>query len=1086
MLFKSNDELFSRHELLYTFLLSTFLTAGFFFVLKKNSGKPYSIMLAAAMLASMVLCLWLENNHPVILIPPKEITIQIMTVPDSPVKIEWAYWSQPDGEITDEINDWDHVVNLHASHMDLSGDWQESAKPDNICSGNCVLKLPPDIHFHRPVIVFRVLNDTAQIQCNEDHYILHSGTELKIFATGSGISRQLVFIILFLCVSGCLLFPAGFLTVCITSGKSYSDRAGYNDVILYFAAFLIPVILTGSICYLLRMWPFGERTFLITDMRVQYTDYLIYLKGILQGKHSLFYSFSKSIGDDFLGLYAYYLGNPLNWIIAFFPVEHFPQAICIIVLMRYGLCGFTSAIFFRKVFGAKGETIIFSTAYALISLQLVIAEHIQLRDGAIFLPLILLGIEKLIRKGHSGLYIITLSAALLVSYYSAYQICFFCVLYFLFRTIMDRSLSRKTIGFFMASSLTAAGLCAAFLIPVAVQLTKGMKTFDPSQFTFTLNMRFSELAGKLFNSAFDMDQTLTSGFPNLFCGLFITVGIPLFYLNRNVSGREKRLTAGMLIIFILAMQIRALNLILHGFNEPVWWPYRYSFIICLFLIMLALRCYQERSGITVIGWGVSLILITCLLLYIHAQDFSWFSDEAFCLNLLLCLCMFILWMISAHTDTWPIPLILLLCAVDLICNGWMILSEKTAYQRSETIPAYLQYFSENRPVIEELKAYDGGFYRVEKTYTRDANDAMTLDYHGIGHYSSTLNYSLMKFLPKMGYRYYPWRFLYGEGTDLAADSLLGIRYLISDGSDIEKPYPEVFSASGKKIYRNPYSLPIAFFGKDIRLTNPDAVTFELQNDIFRALSGKQDLIYTEAEVQSTETRNLRISTDAAECYERINRDEPAAITWTVMKPAGERLYLYFRSDSDKTYPLDIMINGAYQTGYFDGQGIPIIQVRSEDDNTNVMISAELQKERVCLNEIQFYSENPEILEKYTFDLQNSSVLLQKNSDTAISGEIYSGEDGYLVFTIPYDNGWKIWIDGEKTKPEKAFDIFLSASVSGGNHNYLIKYLPEGLELGIVVSFGTVILLILNKKRRKNFPARTIRGNCDSGIYDIPE
>ena len=92
----------------------------------------------------------------------------------------------------------------------------------------------------------------------------------------------------------------------------------------------------------------------------------------------------------------------------------------------------------------------------------------------------------------------------------------------------------------------------------------------------------------------------------------------------------------------------------------------------------------------------------------------------------------------------------------------MILGDKTAYDRSETRTSFNDFYAENKALIDEIKRKDRDFYRLEKTYFHDANDAFLLDYSGISHFSSTLKYKIMQFLPAAGYRFYPTRYSAGE------------------------------------------------------------------------------------------------------------------------------------------------------------------------------------------------------------------------------------------------------------------------------------------------------------------------------------
>ena len=1063
VVFQSRDELLTRREggvMLCAVLAAGLLTALLFRIL---SEKDLSGGLAVSALIAFLFCLGAEYISPLPVYLKTDIRIDIEASPERPAELTWAYWSSPDREMSDEVEYWLAAGEISHSDLACEGEWG-SGENGMRCEGTCSLGLKKGLSFHRPVFSF-LSPSVVTLRNGPELYSTSPNTQLRFFGTGKGISRQSVFALLFLSLWGVLWLPAA---VCWKALRRITGKAGSSfadqDRFLYPASFLLPVLILFAVCVVIRIVPFGEKTFLITDMQTQYIDYLLYFRNVLNGNESLFYSFSKSIGDDFLSLYAYYLGNPLNWLAALFPVEKYPAAAELLILLRYGLCGLTSALYFRKVFHTKRDTILFSTAYALTAFHFVICEHIQLRDGAVLLPVILLGIDQLISRESGKLYTAALCGMLLINYYSAYQICFFCVLYFVFRVLLDGSFSRKTLLSFIGCSLISAGLAAFLLIPVAIQLTKGMKSVDGDVISFALNMSLPELAGKLFYGSFDLDQTLSSGLPNIFCGTFVTAGLPLFFLNRHIRRKEKLLCGAGLLLCAAVMMIRGLNLILHGFAEPVWWPYRYSFIICLFLISIALRCRQEREGITLPSVIISAVFVYLLLWIVAGKQFSWFSAETARLNVLLAGCMLLVWAFSARSaEGFPVW-VLLFCCADLFLNGWMILGEKNAYQRSETTADFQKFFAENIPVIRKLKDTDDGFYRVEKTYARDANDAMTLGYHGVGHYSSTLNYDLMKFLPKMGYRYFPWRFLYGEGSDLVADSLLGIRYLISDSEPIAKPYEPVFTENGYTVFRNPYSLPVAFAAEQITLNDPTHTTFELQNDIFRALTGSDDAVYHRIEEGTPVLRNLRLSGTGPGSYEWIEAEQEASLTWNLTVGTDDALYLYLRNDADLQYPLDLFINGEKMMSCFDGTGNPVITLPS--GLTELEITLRLRDGQAALDELQLYSEDLSVLEKYAGQLQQSGVSVRKDSETAVSGTVSAEKDGYLFFTIPYDRGWRIEIDGVRTNAEKAFDLFLSAPVSAGVHTFSIRYRPEGLAAGCAVSCGTLILLVMAAVIRK--------------------
>ena len=126
--------------------------------------------------------------------------------------------------------------------------------------------------------------------------------------------------------------------------------------------FVLPVILFVCICILMGVAPFGNKSFLISDMYNQYIDYFGYFKSIISGENDIFYTFSKSLGGDMVGLMAYYLMSPLNVIFLFFSSENLVYAITILIAVKLGLCGLTSGIYLEKITGKTSYVWLFSTS----------------------------------------------------------------------------------------------------------------------------------------------------------------------------------------------------------------------------------------------------------------------------------------------------------------------------------------------------------------------------------------------------------------------------------------------------------------------------------------------------------------------------------------------------------------------------------------------------------------------------------------------------------------------------------------------------------------------------------------------------
>ncbi len=105
--------------------------------------------------------------------------------------------------------------------------------------------------------------------------------------------------------------------------------------------------------------------------------------------------------------------------------------------------------------------------------------------------------------------------------------------------------------------------------------------------------------------------------------------------------------------------------------------------------------------------------------------------------------------------------------------------------------------------------------------------------------------------------------------------------------------------------------------------------------------------------------------------------------------------------------------------------------------------------------------NEEVLSASSEKIRNASGTLEKITDSHLTGTFSSKEDGRLFFTIPYDEGWSLKVDGKPVKLSMAADLFMEAPVTAGDHSYELTFFPKGMKSGMVVSgVGVLLLLVL--------------------------
>ena len=62
--------------------------------------------------------------------------------------------------------------------------------------------------------------------------------------------------------------------------------------------------------------------------------------------------------------------------------------------------------------------------------------------------------------------------------------------------------------------------------------------------------------------------------------------------------------------------------------------------------------------------------------------------------------------------------------------------------------------------------------------------------------------------------------------------------------------------------------------------------------------------------------------------------------------------------------------------------------------------------------------------------------------------------------IPFEQGWKLEIDGEETELQKGDLAFLACRIPEGEHEIRLAFTPPGLLPGIVLSIAGLLLWIV--------------------------
>ncbi|MBQ5800511.1 MAG: YfhO family protein, partial [Clostridia bacterium] len=170
--------------------------------------------------------------------------------------------------------------------------------------------------------------------------------------------------------------------------------------------FLLPFTIMLLVYIAMGVFPFGKNSVLVLDLNGQYVYFFEALRSFIYGDSSLLYSFSRALGGEFLGIYAYYLASPLSYIVALFPKKCILEALFLMILTKLGLCGLSFGYMLKSKANTRNlTTIIFSSVYALSSYVVIMQHNTMWIDNVFMLPLIVLGVDSLISEGKYKLFV---------------------------------------------------------------------------------------------------------------------------------------------------------------------------------------------------------------------------------------------------------------------------------------------------------------------------------------------------------------------------------------------------------------------------------------------------------------------------------------------------------------------------------------------------------------------------------------------------------------------------------------------------------------------------------------------------------
>lgn len=810
------------------------------------------------------------------------------------------------------------------------------------------------------------------------------------------------------------------------------------------ASFLVPLLITIIICIDHEVFPFGDQCILHIDMYHQYCPFFTELMDKLKHGGSLFYSWNIGLGADFISLYAYYLASPLNWLLILCPGEFVIEFMTILVVLRIALCGLTFGYYLKCHFHANHFAIsIFGSAYALSAFMAAYAWNIMWTDCLVLAPLIVLGLERLVKEKKAGLYYIALSLCILSNYYISIMICIFLVLWFFIYWIENRKTGAGAFFRFAGYSLLAGGTGAVLIIPEAIVL--GYSGSQHISFPDAVEWYFDIISELARHSVMTEVYTGRDHWPNIYCGVFVLILFLLYLFNRRISWKRKLPRLCLIVLFVISFANNILDFIWHGMHFPDSLPGRQSFLYIFVLLAISYETFLHLKKNRLWHVGAAGVIAAVFMAAVYrVPDAGLVSkDELFITAIFLgCyVCLIGFYIIGRQkTKQYMLGIGCFAILAELTLNfdvTGLGTTSRTAY--TEDLRDYKAVLSagEEQAVDENLL-----FYRTEEMERKTKNDAALSGYRSATQFSSLMNLDVSHFYQNVGMEGGK-NFYCVNGVTPLISSMLSIKYLLADNPAEESPIRTLAAQSGNTyLYENKYCLPLGFMMDEeaaAAWNYENAGDIGAQNELAYLLGAEEPMLTAIPSESEVDVSTIIVPQDGYifAIYEKTDIENLTEET--------DQGYTKSFTKVSHGYTLDL--------GYCTA-------------GTTIKIKNTVGKQ---LNITAYYL-NLQAVETAYRNLSSQTMEMTSFSDTKIEGSIEVTEPGRLVFSIAKEEGWSLFVDGRQVEPESFGGAFISVYLKEGSHRIVLKYKTPGFAAGAAVSGSCIALfaaIMLYKRRRKS-------------------
>ena len=660
----------------------------------------------------------------------------------------------------------------------------------------------------------------------------------------------------------------------------------------------------------------------------------------------------------------------------------------------------------------------------------------------------------------------------------------------------------------------------AFIVPVGMDVLAKRDVTSDLEEENLVQFKGIEILDQIFYGNVGEFDTLIGNLPFIFVSLSVTFLIAIFFVSKIFETKEKYFYGTVFVLIYVSFNITVIDKIWQAFDTPNWFHHRYSFVFLPIFIALAYRVFEKIKEIKNSEILKALAILIGILLV--TQSFGKIADKGsyFIMNICL-LAVYTFIFMALKREKWPEQLKNMqklsagLLAVFIIFEtagmGPKSSDQLSAYTNGMPDAGFKRDIMEIQSLAPYAKAYNDGYRICQETAGKKPKDIWIKDaseveaytgLNGISIFDSCSNRKYARFIKQIGYQlnfnYAAFDCTY---SSLPTDAFFSIGNVITNS---EYSNATLVSSDAKghyfRSYQNKNVLPVGFaaykhapnfnfymmerlpYGKDYfdfqnrwyksmfpsefhddfwvgrqLVTDENIVAYNCTkipfDEIDSQITGKlnhDDPIGDEPETKSIESRNA---------YFRLAEKAPTALTITCKAIRSGEQYVCITASSlmsnthiyqDNQEIFSAVPNSFYST---------IVRLGYFEEGEEIKITLTSTDKIFSYQDIYFAALDSEVFNSQFEKLDLNKVVVDRYSNGVAEFTTNLGEDDILLTTIPYENGWKCYIDGKETEIKVYEDALMYVEPGTGTHKVEFKFTAPGLYAGVAVSGVGLIALV---------------------------